>query len=721
MNTSLPNENNETLGEGFVTLREEENYWAKASSERGAFVVDGESYFRSVRAAMLQAEKYICVLAWDLNGEIELLRGESPDDGLSTKLIDFLYDLLERKQELEIYILLWDYSMVYLGEREWLPFTRFRKEPHPRLHLVKDSAINVGASHHQKIIMIDGGFAFCGGLDLSTWRWDTQEHTVDDPRRTTPDGEKYQPYHDIHTAVTGEAAHTLDELCRKRWKRATDEEAPWPNPESENKIWPECLTPDFENAKAVFSLTYSEYKDYPAITQIEQLHLDMIAAAERFIYLENQYLSSHAITDALVERLEEPDGPEIILLLTQDTGGWLEEGTLGILRSRLLEKLVKADKHKRFGAYYPHVEDDSGNASQVYVHAKTMICDDRAVMVGSANLSNRSMKVDSEIMLTLGLDEAATAAPELLRRLLSIHLGKSKETIDQSLESTHSINKTIRELRVDNLHQLRDLEIDFPGPIQRKLAETQLLDPDDPIDLGYWLRKTVSNDKKKKPTQKSNRHWVTYAKIGAGVLVLFLLGLGLKEAWGGVIDKESVETFFQTLNESAWTLPLLFGIFFLAGLAAVSIKLLLVSATLVISPWAAFGCGFLGSLLSAVAAFYLGKVAGESILKKFFADYIEKLSKKIQDRGVISVALLRLVPVAPFPVVNLVAGISKMKLRTFVGGSCLGMIPGMLGVVFVTYQAKSAYTDPTWQTWLYLALGVAALIGLTFGVKKFLK
>ncbi|HBR94418.1 MAG TPA: hypothetical protein DEA90_09670 [Opitutae bacterium] len=716
---SLPThkQQQESLGTGFTPLREDANYWKQANSGRGAFIVDGESYFRAFREAVIQAEKYICLLAWDFKGEIELLRDESPKDEYPTKLVDLIYALLEQKPELEIYILLWDYSMVYLTEREWLPFTRFRQDPHPRLHLVTDSEINVGASHHQKVVMVDGGFAFCGGLDLSTWRWDTQAHQPEDPLRVTPDGEQYQPYHDIHTAVTGPAAHALDELCRQRWQRATKEEAPWPNPSSENTVWPESIQPNFENANAVFALTYSEYKEYPAVNQIEELHLDMIAAAERYIYIENQYLSSHTITDALIERLGEEDGPEIIIILTQDTGGWLEEGTLGLLRCRLLEKLVEADTHSRFGAYFPHVSDEAGNESQVYVHAKTMICDDRAVMVGSANLSNRSMKVDSEVMMTLGLDETAEAAPELLRRLLGIHLGHSQDKVDQSLASTNSINQTIRDLRKGSHHQLRNLEIGCAGPVRRKLADTQLLDPDDPIDLGYWLRKATRSD----DSNQSSHNWKRYAIIAASIAAVFLLGLGLKEAWGSVIDKESVETFFQSLNQSPWKLPLLFGIFFLAGMTGISINVLLVSATLVISPWAAFTCGFGGSLLSAVAALYVGRMAGYPVLEKLFHDRLDRLSKKIQDRGVLSVALLRLVPIAPFVVVNLVAGISKMKLRTFVAGSCLGMLPGMLGVVFVTHQAKSAYSDPSWQTWLYLGLGIVALLGLTFGVKKFIK
>ncbi|MGB0743155.1 MAG: VTT domain-containing protein, partial [Opitutales bacterium] len=638
------------------------------------------------------------------------------DDDLPTVLVDFLYALLEKKPDLEIYILLWDYSMVYLAEREWLPFTKFRKKPHPRLHLVTDSEINTGASHHQKIVVVDGCFAFCGGIDLSAWRWDVKEHTPDDERRTTPDGEPYQPYHDIHAAVTDEAAKILDQLCRERWKRATHEEAPWPDPTPENSVWPKGLEVNFEKANAVFSLTYSEYEDYPAVTQIERLHLDMIAAAERYIYIENQYLSSHPITDALIKRLRQEDGPEIIIILTQDTGGWLEEGTLGLLRCRLLEKLAEADAHNRLGAYFPHVRDDSGHASQVYVHAKVIICDDRTVMLGSANLSNRSMKVDSEVMMAIGIDQSSSAAAELLRRLLGMHLGKTKDEVDALLESTDSINQMIRNLREGGRHQLRDLEIGCSGPIRRKLADTKLLDPDEPIDLAYWLRKSVPEDR-----SESTHKWARYAMIAAGVGVIFLIGLGLKEAWGSVIDKESVETFFRSLNQSPWMLPLLFCIFFLAGLTGVSINLLLVSATLAIGPWTALACGFFGSLLSAVAGYYAGKLGGQPIIEKFFQDRLDELSQKIQDRSIISVALLRLVPVAPFVVINLVAGMSKMKLRTYMAGTCLGMFPGMLVVIFVTHQAKSAYADPSWQTWVYLGLGLAALIGLTVGVKRFVK
>lgn len=696
-------------------------YWKSGRVERGAFMTNGAAYYRAFREALMQAERYVCLLAWDLTGDIELVRGESPDDDLPTKLADFLYALLDQKPDLEIYILLWDYSMVYLAEREWLPFSQFRKNPHPRLHLVTDSAINAGASQHQKVVVVDGVLAFNGGLDFSKWRWDTDVHAPEDPRRVTPDGEHYQPYHDIQTALTGPAARTLDELCRARWKRATENCAPWPAAEAARKtrseIWPASLQLDFENESAAFALTYSAYKDYPAVTQVEALHLDRIATAKRYIYLENQYLSSHAIADALVKRLREPNGPEVALVITRDTGGWLEEGTLGLLRSRLLEKLRTADTHQRFAAYFPHVSEREGNESQVYVHAKAMICDDATMLHGSANLSNRSMKVDSEIVMALGLDEPAPVAKKMLHRLLGIHLDQSTDTIRQTLVSTGSIHATIRQLRADSRHQLRDLHYSPLNPMQRKLADTQLLDPDDPIDLGYWLRKSIRADDKAAPT----RNWRHYTKITAGVLLIFLAGIGLKETWGSAINQADVETFFQSINQSPWVLPILFAIFFFSGLVGLSINLILISATLVIGPWAAFGCGFSGSLISAIAAFYTGKVSGRTILEKLFANRLDALTRKIRERGVISVALLRLIPIAPFVVINLVAGLSSMRLKTFVLGSCLGMIPGMLGVVFVTFQAKSAYTNPSWETWTYLALGILALVGLSIGVRRFTK
>ena len=693
------------------------NCWRCESVEQGAFIIGGEAYFRAFREVLLQADDFVCILAWDLMERVELLRDEEPDDGLPSKLGDFLYALLERKPHLEIYILLWDYSIVYLAEREWLPFTRFEREPHPRLHLKKDDALSVGASHHQKVVVVDGVFAFCGGLDFSAWRWDSTAHHARDRRRRDPEGKAYQPYHDVEVAVTGPVVDALLELCARRWERGVGESAEWALRSENRLIWPESIEVDFRAVPAGVARTYSAYQAYPAVREIEQLHLDLIRHAERYLYLENQYLSSHCLTDALCERLKEPAGPEVVIILTRDTGGWMEEGTLGLLRRRLLERMHEADRYGRLGTYYPHVCDEDGHESQVYVHAKIMIVDDCLVKIGSANLSNRSMKVDSEVDLLFGNGETFKAARTLLRTLLGIHFAADRASVEGCLERTDSLNAAIRELRSGRLHLLKDLDGACVGPLSRKLADSQLLDPDDPIDPGFWIREAIRSE----VTTPSHPQLKKYARIGGWILGGLLLAYGVKAAWGSVIDQEAVEAFFGGVRDSPYIIPLLFGIFFLSGLLAISLNLMLVAATLALGPWLAFGCGFSASLLSAIVAFYLGGWAGQPVVEKFFGKQFQVLSGKIRNRGVLSIALLRVLPIAPFFVINLVAGMSRMRLSTFTLGSVIGMVPGMLAVVLVTYQAKNVYADPGWKTWLLLALVVAAAVGLSLAMRRLLK
>lgn len=203
-----------------ITLKEGENCWRRSHIRDGAFILSGQEFFSAFRKALLQAEDYVYILAWDLSDSVELVRDDSFDDGHPTKMSDFVFSVLEEKPDLEIFILLWDYSLVYLTEREWLPFTKWLERDQPRLHLKTDDAINVGASQHQKVIVVDDNLAFCGGFDLSAWRWDTREHLPNDPRRTNPAGELYQPYHDVHSVFNGKAAKDLGDLCADRWQRA---------------------------------------------------------------------------------------------------------------------------------------------------------------------------------------------------------------------------------------------------------------------------------------------------------------------------------------------------------------------------------------------------------------------------------------------------------------------------------------------------------------------
>src|SRR3546814_8761954 len=93
-------------------------------------------------------------------------------------------DLLQRRPELKIHLLLWDYSMLYALEREPLPALKLDWTTPAQISVCLDDVLPIGACHHQKLVVIDDAVAFSGGLDLTIRRWDTTEHALDNPRRS---------------------------------------------------------------------------------------------------------------------------------------------------------------------------------------------------------------------------------------------------------------------------------------------------------------------------------------------------------------------------------------------------------------------------------------------------------------------------------------------------------------------------------------------------------
>ena len=127
--------------------------------------------------------------------------------------------LCKERKDLRIRVLDWDYPMLYGTDRDYPPIYGITWKPHRHIDFRFD-ATDTLASHHQKVVVIDDGMAFVGGLDLAARRWDTPEHRADDSRRTF-DGKPYPPVHDVMIAVDGEAGRALAALARKRWEAAT--------------------------------------------------------------------------------------------------------------------------------------------------------------------------------------------------------------------------------------------------------------------------------------------------------------------------------------------------------------------------------------------------------------------------------------------------------------------------------------------------------------------
>jgi phosphatidylserine/phosphatidylglycerophosphate/cardiolipin synthase-like enzyme len=446
------------------------NCWRIETANHFALLVDGSNYYGALVEAMRRAQRYIAVLGWDLDTRTHLFEND-PGQGTGP-LRQFLRDLVSENPNLDIYVLAWNFPVLFANVRD--PKLVLGQDPfeHPRIHFKLDDVHPPGGSHHQKIVVIDGKLAFAGGMDLAGGRWDTPEHRAKDPRRG------YPPSHDVQAMVDGGAAAALAEIAAERWHRATGTFIP--KAESATSGWPEGAVADLMDVPVAISRT----DPLIACREVEKLHLDLIAAAREFLYIENQYLTGSIAVDALTQRLQEDGGPEIAIVIPIHNHGWLEDHTVEVMRFRQVRRLREADRFGRLRICYPVVgglQDGS-----IVVHSKVLIADDRLFRVGSANLTNRSMALDTECDLTVeATDERQRDGIARLRnRLLGEHLGLPADTVEARLANGRSL---IRLIDSCSRQSRRLQELPEDGYATQILSDA-LIDPPKPLTPAFVIR-----------------------------------------------------------------------------------------------------------------------------------------------------------------------------------------------------------------------------------------
>ncbi len=457
-------------------LRPGETCWTIARADRLGVIVDAADYFAAVRSSMLRAERSILLVGWDFDLRIALVPDADGTDA-PTRLGAFLKHLVRRKPHLRIRILKWDMAVLFtMG----LQLPRFALDLSwvERIRLRFDSQHPWGSAHHQKIAVIDDALAFCGGIDMTTDRWDTRQHAPTDERRTRPDGTISGPWHDATTVVDGEAARALGELARKRWRRATGQRlAP---ARAARSLWPKSIRPQLRSVNVGIARTMPPFGGRRAINEIESLYLAAIRSARHTIYLESQYFASASLCDAVEQRLAEPDGPEVVVINPLSTMGWLEQRTMGTARDLWLGTIARADRHGKFGIFHPV----NAAGRPIYVHAKVLIVDDRLIRVGSSNVNNRSMGFDSECDLAVeAQDPAQRAAIAAIRDdLLAEHLDVHPDELRRAIEEAGSLLGAVRRLQKAAGRSLRPIGRRELNPVEEAIARSHLADPESPQD-----------------------------------------------------------------------------------------------------------------------------------------------------------------------------------------------------------------------------------------------
>ncbi len=695
-------------------FKPQKNCWQVNHADRASFLIDGEAYFRALHEAMRQARQSIMIVGWDLHSGLRLIRDETKSDYPQT-LGKFLDYLARTRKGLNIYLLSWDFSMIYAMEREFFPRYKLKWLTNRRIHFCLDGEHPIGASQHQKIIVVDDAVAFSGGLDVCKWRWDTSEHLPENELRVDPDGVNYPPFHDVQMVVDGEAASSLARLVRLRWERACGELPLKVNQNEVEDPWPVSVIPDFREVSIAICRTLPQYKEFEEIREVERLYLDSIAEARRYIYIENQYLSSYRIGEALKNRLLEENGPEIVMVMPLRTGGWLEQHTMDVLRGRILRILREADVHQRLRVYFPRLDLDTDTT--LMVHAKVMVIDDCFVRVGSANLSNRSLGFDSECDLAIAGEEGSDTARIITtfrNRLLAEHLGVSMAEVEGAIGGSGSFIKAVESLRGGDRTLMPFSEKD-DEKLDQWLPETELLDPEKPIEPEEFLDYLIRPEHQRPAYRHFLKIFVTIALV---------LGLAALWRWTPLGDYLNIDTvtrsalWLKVHPLSPVLVPLSYVVL---GMLSFPVTLLIMVTIIVYGPWWGIWYALLGTTLSAVIMFMLGHLLGKNMVSKFSGGIINRVNKRLSQTGVMAVIAFRVIPVAPFSLINLIAGVSAISLRDFFLGTLIGVIPGIAAIALVADRLTESLRQPDMLSFVVLFSVIAVLGGSLVGIRKWLK
>lgn len=468
-----------------------ETCWRIERADRYAVFVDAADYFAALKRAVLDAERRVLFIGWDFDPRIRL-DPRTPGRGRDDRLGRVLEAAVRDNPRLEIGVLQWGMGAVESLRRGELPAALVMRRAPERLEFFGDHHHPVGAAHHQKIVVIDDCLAFAGGIDVTADRWDTPEHLDRHPLRHRPRSRRPTgPWHDVTSLVSGPAARALGDLARERWESGTGSRL---EPvEDVEPCWPDGVEPLLTDVDIAISRTRPEHGGTELVHEIELLWLAAVAAAREAVYIESQYFANRRIAEAIAERLGEEDGPEFVVVNPESADGWLEEKAMGTARARLLGIVREADVHDRFRLYVPVT--DGGRP--VYVHAKVLVLDDRLLRIGSANLNNRSMGLDSECDLTIEVrgdaprrDELAATVLGMRDRLLGEHLGVEPSAVAAAVrEHGGSLIRAVESLRSRTGRTLEPFEPPAQHVVDRALAETELLDAERTPDRRSRIRR----------------------------------------------------------------------------------------------------------------------------------------------------------------------------------------------------------------------------------------
>lgn len=717
-----------------VDLKQGIHYAYRSRARELAVFTESASYFSALRNAINCAERRILIVGWSLDDRIRLVRGDA-DSVDERSLGEFLVDRARENPDLRIQLRIWQAPAVFAADQYITEWFQDQAQALDNLELLRVPAASAFAARHEKYVIIDDFLAWVGGMDLSHSRWDTTDHRGDSEARTNPDGERYVPYHDTQLMFSGPAVRDLfavavqDRLVEDDWNPPEDSRGSqqvWPG-----NLWPADVPVDLREREIYlsFTRTYPE-RDDGDVRQIFHLYRDLVAAAEDRVYIENQYFSSDEITAALSSRLQEPEGPEVIIIMPRELPDALGRMTMGVSSAVQLSHLIDHDHHHRLGIFNLRSPDDL--AANVKVHSKTMIIDGALVTLGSANINGRSFSLDSEVNATIlgPAEEGGSSAGDapspagdisaIEDRLLAQHAGLSVDAWQQQV-AHHDGSRLAafrkRSAEWSGLEEGGDHVIaDASKRVPKELVDRFDMEQPPPQETVF---QRIARSNPWEIITRTKRVWAT------SLVAVLAIGALLYAAQSD-LDIRAVLQRIEVINtQRPWAGALLtIAAFWVTMSFFVTIVVPIVFFSALHGPLLGIVYSTLG-IFSGAAIFY---AIGLALHTSSWPDRYQAVRRakgqleRIKPYGLWAVAISRMVPSGPFLVVNLVTGLLGFTPVQFLAGSAVGLLPGIVAFSVFGEVIRNVFTDPSLGSTIWFIVFVvvyfAAVRGLLSVVRR---
>jgi uncharacterized membrane protein YdjX (TVP38/TMEM64 family) len=211
----------------------------------------------------------------------------------------------------------------------------------------------------------------------------------------------------------------------------------------------------------------------------------------------------------------------------------------------------------------------------------------------------------------------------------------------------------------------------------------------------------------------------TIVKLAGALLVLG----GLTLAWhftplASFLKPASVEEMMTAFAASPWSPVYVMGAYLAGGLVAFPLIVLIAATAAVFGPLLGFAYAFAGSIASAIVTYGVGAWLGGRPLQSLLGPRLNRIRGIISRSGFLAIAAVRLVPVAPYTIVNMVAGACRIRLVDYIVGTALGLLPGLLLMSALGHQIFRFIIAPTAADLLPLAVAAVVWVLLVFGAQR---